>query len=348
MGLGAVLLLAGCGDSKPPPKPRPVLTLRISPTHTQELGPFAGTIDARYKTDEGFRVAGRLLSRLVNVGATVRQGETLAQLDPTQQKLQVTRAEADIGDAVAELANATGDADRKSELAARNEVPQSIADAAVAHRNATAARVEATRATLQKVEQAFEYTTLKSEFSGVVTSWMTEVGQQVAAGQAVVTVARPDILEASLDVPTDVTQNIETNTGFSVGLQSDPSVTTDAHIREVGAISDAATRTQRLKLTLDHTPDAFRLGATVTVTVQRQVTSRVKLPASAILEEAGQPPRIWLVNPGNKVELHPVTIVSHLPDAVMIEDNLPEGALVVAVGVHSLKPNQDVKVAQLP
>ena len=346
---GAVLCIASCNDpNSAPPKPRPALALRVAPVASQELGPFAGTIDARYKTDQGFRISGRMLNRLVNVGSVVRQGDTLAQLDPTQQKLQVTATEADIANAVAQLANATGDAERKSELAARNEIPRSIADAATAHRNASAAQLEASRATLQKLEQAFEYTTLKAEFSGVVTSWTTEVGQQVAAGQAVVTIARPDVLEASLDVPTDVTQGLARDATFSVKLQSEPTVTSNARIREIGAISDAATRTQRLKLSLDHPPDAFRLGSTVTVAVRRQVTPRVKLPASAVLEEAGHPARVWLVNPGNKVELRPVTIVDRLPDAVMIEGDLPEGALVVAVGVHSLKPDQEVRVAQLP
>ena len=349
MIVGALLMLGGCGRSKPPPpKPRPVLTLRIVPVHSRELGPFAGEIDARYTTEQGFRIAGRVLSRAVNVGDVVREGDVLAQLDPTQQRLLVTASEAGVGDAVAQLADTTGDAKRKTELAAREELPRSLADAVVAQRNASAARLEATRATLQKAEQALEYTTLKAQFSGVVTSWTTEVGQQVAAGQAVVTVARPDVLEASLDVPTRATQDISRDTTFTVSLQSDPTITAIGRIREIGAISDAATRTQRLKLSLDQQPGAFRIGTTVTVAVRRQVTPRVDLPRSAILEEAGQPPRIWLVGPADRVELRAVAIVSRTPDIVTIENDLPNEALVVTAGVHSLTPNQEVRVARVP
>lgn len=83
---GFALLLSGCGDEPPPAPPRPVLTVTVKTLKNDDLGRFAGSIQARYESVLGFRTNGRIASRLFDVGDFVGKGALLATLDPTDRK----------------------------------------------------------------------------------------------------------------------------------------------------------------------------------------------------------------------------------------------------------------------
>ena len=72
---------------KPTPPVRPVLSVVAAVRTTDTLGPYAGTIEPRYKSDLGFRIFGRMVARFVDVGAIVTKDQELAALDPAVQAL---------------------------------------------------------------------------------------------------------------------------------------------------------------------------------------------------------------------------------------------------------------------
>src|SRR5262245_19211727 len=80
---------------------------------------FVGVVRARYETDLGFRVAGKIVARIVNVGDRVHSGDVVARLDPQDLKLQAQSAEAEIAAATSNLTQATADAERYTNLKAR-------------------------------------------------------------------------------------------------------------------------------------------------------------------------------------------------------------------------------------
>ena len=66
-----------------PPKPeRPVQVQRVAFDNENATREFVGVVRARYETDLGFRVAGKIVSRVVNVGDRVQAGDVVARLDP--------------------------------------------------------------------------------------------------------------------------------------------------------------------------------------------------------------------------------------------------------------------------
>lgn len=85
--VAASLLLMACSKEEAPPEPiRPVLSMEVRAEDQENLGRFAGTIQARYESNLGFRVPGRIARRAVDVGAEVEKGALLAVLDPTDQQ----------------------------------------------------------------------------------------------------------------------------------------------------------------------------------------------------------------------------------------------------------------------
>src|SRR6266567_5969404 len=92
--LAALLILAGCeANTAPAPKfERPVQIQRVSFENANRTREFVGVVRARYETDLGFRVAGKIVTRVVNVGDRVKVGDVVAHLDPRDLGLQVESA----------------------------------------------------------------------------------------------------------------------------------------------------------------------------------------------------------------------------------------------------------------
>src|SRR6266699_3672030 len=91
-------LLAACGDaatSATASPERPVQVKYIAFQTDEASRDFVGVVRARYETDLGFRVAGKIVARLVNVGDRVQADDVVARLDPRDFKLQVESAEAE-------------------------------------------------------------------------------------------------------------------------------------------------------------------------------------------------------------------------------------------------------------
>ena len=93
------------------------------------------------------------------------------------------------------------------------------------------ASVAQARANLIKAKEQLRYTDLRSEFDGVVTAVQAELGQVVQPGQTVMSVARPDVREAVVDLPDSIGRTLNVGTAFGVTLQVDTSVRVCGTIR---------------------------------------------------------------------------------------------------------------------
>src|SRR5215510_10650880 len=104
--LAALLVLAGCeANTAPVPKfERPVQIQRVSFQDADGAREFVGVVRPRYETDLGFRVAGKIVTRVVNVGDRVAVGDVVAHLDPEDLRLQLQSADAELAAATSNLA----------------------------------------------------------------------------------------------------------------------------------------------------------------------------------------------------------------------------------------------------
>jgi membrane fusion protein, multidrug efflux system len=344
--LALLLALAAC--DKPPPTPpqiRPVLSTVVAETATDPLR-LAGVVLARVETPFAFRELGRLTSRAVNVGDLVEKGQVLATIDPLALELAVRSAEADLAGADAQAINALGVADRQGLLLKAGAATQAQVDASNQARDSALAGQSHARAALAKARGQLGYAVLKADFSGVVASTGAEVGQTVSPGQMVVDIANPALRDAVIDAPDTAAATLHLGDSFEVAAELDPHMRTAGEVREIAPQADAATRTRRVKIALDHPPDAFRLGSTITAWPARAAHSAVWLPASAILTKDGKT-FVWIIDGASlKVSTHPVTLGDPKADPVEVMGGLEPAMRVVTAGVHSLVEGQEVRLEQ--
>jgi RND family efflux transporter MFP subunit len=343
--LPVAVMLAACSKKEPPPEPvRPVLSVQVEALSEENLGRFAGSVQARYESNTGFRVGGRIASRNVDVGAEVEKGTLLATLDPSDQQNQLRSAQGDLAKIQAQLINAQANARRQQALFDRGVGAQAQLDVANTDLKTTQASLDQARAAVNQSKDQLGYTELRADHRAVVTAWNAEAGQVVTAGQQVVTLAQPDIKEAVIDLPDTLVDQIPSDVVFSVAAQLDPSINTTAIIREIEPQAQSATRTRRARLTLADTPDGFRLGTAISVTLSSAIKPRIELPVTALQEVDGKA-RIWVIDTQNKtVSPRDVTVVSRTDSSVVLAGGVKNGERVVSAGVNSLKPGQSVKL----
>jgi membrane fusion protein, multidrug efflux system len=347
IGLGTFLALAACHKQEPAPPIRPVLSVVVSPEVTAKAG-FAGTIEARYQSSFSFRVLGRIIARDVNVGDRVNKGTQLAALDPAPLELAVRTAEADVANAEAQLQNATATEERQRNLFSQGATAKAQFEAAQHGLEEAKPGVTRARANLDKAQEQLGYTKLHTDSDGVVTTVSAEVGQVVQPGQAVATVARPDVREAVVDAPDGIAGALRQGVPFQVTLEADPSMRTSGQVREIAPSADAATRTRRVRIMLDNPPEKFRLGTVVKAVVAAPAGAHIQLPASAVFERDGTT-MVWVIDDAKKtVSAREITVAARGGGAVDVAEGLPPGTRVVTAGVHSLTNGQLVKVPEEP
>ncbi|MGO4683981.1 efflux RND transporter periplasmic adaptor subunit [Hyphomicrobium sp. 2TAF46] len=341
-----LLPLTGCSESqdKPAPPPRPVLSTVVS-AEPRSLLTLVGTIEPRYRTDLSFRVIGRVITRDVDVGDLVRKGQRVAALDPTALELAVRIQRAGLSNAQAQLTNASATEGRQQTLRDRAVSSPATFEAAEQTRIAAQAEVVRAQSSLTKAQEQLGYAQLESDFDGVVTAVSAEVGQVVSAGETVVTIAKPDVREAVVDIPESVNGAVKPGTEFDVALQLDERVRVTGIVREIAPEADSVTRSRRVRITLENAPDTFRLGTTVTTTIKGWAgsSSVVRLPLSALLERDGQSMVLVIDEATNSISERQVTIASRDEHSITVSAGLGPGTRVVTAGVNSLSPGQKVK-----
>ncbi|MDE1168305.1 MAG: efflux RND transporter periplasmic adaptor subunit [Pseudomonas sp.] len=339
------LLLGACSKEPPPPEPvRPVLSVQVQSQDLAQLGRFAGNIQARYESTLGFRVSGRIAARQVDVGSEVKKGDLLATLDPTDLQNQLRSSQGDLARVQAQFINAQANARRQQELFDRGVGAQAQLDVAQTDLKTSQASLDQAKAAVNQSKDQLSYSELRTDHDAVVTEWKVEAGQVVSAGQEVVTLARPDIKEAVIDLPAGMAEQLPADVKFQVAAQLDPAINTSATLRELEPQADSATRTRRARLTLADTPAGFRLGTAISVTLSSAIEPRIELPTSAVQQVDGHA-QIWVIDAQNQtVAPRVVKVLSQADDRVVVSAGVKSGERVVSAGVNSLKPGQKVKV----
>jgi RND family efflux transporter MFP subunit len=347
--LSAVASLTACHrrDEATPPSIRPVLSVIVAPQAEAEAA-FAGTVEARYESIQGFRVLGRIIARDVNIGDPVKQGERLAALDPTPFQLALRNAEADLARTEAHRQQANLDVARQRQLFGKGVTAKADFEAAQHGWESAEASTAAARANVRVAQEKLGYTELRAEFDGVVTAARAEVGQVVQPGQEVLSIVRPEEIEAVVDVPDHLAIGLRPGSGFIVTTETDPATRVKGQIREIAPQADPATRTRRVRITLIDPPLSFRLGTIVKAMAGMEAGAEIELPSSALLERDGRT-FVWVVDEAtNKVSTREVKVAARAADSFRVVEGLAPGARVIIAGVHSLSPDQLVKIPNTP
>lgn len=344
------LLLTACGQAPEAPVAellRPVLTTDVTLATSQTIGPFVGSVEPRHETTLSFQSAGRVLTRDVGLGDSVTKGQILATLDASVQAFQVETAQANLASAQAQFNNLSAAEARVRQLVSTNTAAQAQLDAATTARQTAQAQLDQAQANVTRAQDQLGYAQIVADADGVVVSTGAEVGQVVSAGQTVLTMARPDQRDAVFDLPDSLAAKLKVGDAIAVATTDAIGVQTNGIVREIAPSASATARLRRVRLTLDATSTAFRLGTTVEAVVTRPLDQPLaEIPLTAVLGD-GDAAKVWVLDSkAGTVATRPVTIASRTASTAAISAGLAEGDRVVTAGINSLSEGQQVLVSE--
>src|ERR1700732_336976 len=340
-----VLLLAWAACKKEEkaaaPDIRPVRAVTVEPSEGGETVSLTGEIQARYQADIGFRVNGKIIERPVDVGTQVKKGDLLARLDPQQYRQEFEVAKAEVATAEAEETRSEAQEWRQRELLKNGNTTRVQYDQALKTFKTAQAQLDSARARQVQASENLDYTDLKADNDGVITTVGADPGQVVSAGQMVVRLAQPGEREAVFNIAEGAFKSPPKDPTVTVHLVNNPEIETTGKVRYVSPQADPATRTYTVRVSLPDAPPDMRLGANVVGTVTLDQGQTVSIPGSALFQKGGKP-AVWRVEKDSTVQLKPITVQRYQGDSVVVGDGLAQGGVVVTAGVQKLLPGQKV------
>jgi len=243
--------------------------------------------------------------------------------------------------AEAQARQAQSDRQRLDALKSDGSVSPSDEEKAQSNSQTTRAVAEADARKLELARNRLEYTTLRASQDGVVTAVKFEVGQVVAEGQPIVSIAKEVEPEIVVNVPEDQLVAFKASR-YRATLTSAPDQSFDVVLRELSPQAAAVTRTFRARLR-PATPRPLPLGASARLEVDRPASEApaAAIPAAAITQDQGRP-AVWVVrrqgsDPFGTVNLLGVSVHGYRNDHVLVSGP-PAGELVVTAGVQKMTP----------
>lgn len=338
--------LAACEPTtaQQPAPARPVLVTTVHYEAQVSDRSFVGTIRPRIESDLGFRVAGKVAKRLVEVGSVVAAGQPLATLDEVDLNLQAEQAAAELGAATGVLAQAGAAEIRTKELRQKGWSTDAQLDQAKATADEARARLNRAQRSVELTKNSLSYATLLADAPGVVTATLVEPGQVVVAGQAAIRVARLTEKEVVVAIPETLLTRAKSGEA-QVSIWSEPGKRHVAKLRELAPSADPATRTYLAKFSMPDAGSDVQLGMTATLILSDPASDRVaRLPLSALFDQ-GDGPSLYVVDSKTgAITLKRVIVKSYESSDVLVSGGVAEGAEVVALGVQKLDPAQKVRV----
>lgn len=296
---------------------------------------FTGVVRARTESNLGFRVGGKIAERLVNAGETVKTGQPLLKLDPTDYQLALQAARAVQKQAALEL-------ERVRVLVEKRAESRDALEKATAAAESSAAQAE------QLANQA-GYTTLYADADGVVMSTLAEPGQVVAAGQPVLVLAKEGLREAAVDIPESSLERIR-GAEATAQLYLNSELEVPATFREISGVADPVARTYQARYVLEGEATRFPLGATVTVRIATgggDAQATMVIPLGSLIDR-GDGAAVWVIDPKTSVVAKRSVAIAKLgAETASISRGLQPGDTIVGLGAQLLNSGEVVRVEKL-
>ena len=347
----SLAMLSACSkQTAPAGYARAVIALPVEAVDASQAAQFPGEVHSRFEMPLSFRVAGQLVARPARLGDNVKKGQALAKLDDADALKTQASAQAALDAAEHRLTFATQQRDRDEAQAAQNLISQLQMDQTRdAYASALAGRDQA-RQQLALARAQLRYHTLVAENDGTITSEQAEVGQVVAAGQAVFGYAWSGERDVFFSVPEGQLAAVSVGQIATVSLLSMPGRSYAGRVRDISPAADPQARTYRVKLALDAAGQQLPLGMTaqVSLSANTQTGPEVRIAATALFHDKEQP-AVWVVRPSDsRLELRPVTVQRYGEREVLVSAGLSAGERVVMQGVHAVAAGEKVEPVAPP
>ena len=295
------------------------------------------------------RVSGYLKSWRVDIGATVKAGQLLGEIDTPDLDQQLLQAKAELGTARSNLALATSTSQRWQGLLAADAVSKQEADEKAGDLAARQSVLHAMQANVDRVQALQRYTRLVAPFDGVVTARRTDVGALISVGGApgdeLFVVSDMRKLRVYVSVPQRQVAQIRSGAKATLSVPERPGASFDATVQSLSQAIDATSGTMLVQLAVDNEKGQLLPGGYATVRFPAPVLNQaLSVPPSAlIINQKGV--QVATVDGSNRVALKAVTIARDLGNVIELAGGIGAGDKVIGNPPDGIASGDTVRIA---
>lgn len=308
-----------------------------------------GNTQAYMDTPIYSRTNGYLKSWYFDIGAHVRKGQLMAQIETPEVDQQLQVAQADLKSAQANLDLANTTSSRYQNLLKTNSVSKQETDVAMSDAAAKQAAVDASMANVRRLEQLQSFEKVYAPFDGIVTARNTDVGRLISAGQNTTPqelfhLAAIGKLRVYVAVPEGYSSIVKGGGKATLTLDEYPGKTFEGTITRNSNAIDQTTRTLNVEVDVDNPKAELLPGAYVFVHFKvPQHAAGLSIPSNTLLFRS-EGLRVGVVHDG-RVQLVPVKIAKDSGATVEIASGLTPNDAVILDPSDSLTSGQEVQIA---
>jgi membrane fusion protein (multidrug efflux system) len=328
-----------------------VPSVAVAQPNARALNPtieLPGRLEAYYRAPIFARVSGYLKSWSVDIGARVKAGQVIAEIEAPDLDQQLLQARADLASqqASARLSEAT--LNRRKTLVASNFVSAQEIDERTADLSNKKAAVNSGQANVERLEALAGYKKITVPFDGVVTARDTDVGALINAGggsgPAMFVISDIGKLRVYVNVPQNFVPSIKIGAKAVITMPEYPNRTFAATVEASSQAVDVSSGTTRMQLALDNSGGELMPGgyASVKLTLQRD-TVPLHIPASALIFN-GSGLRVATVGADDKILFKTVTIARDLGREIEIASGLSADDRIVIAPPDGIADGDQVRV----
>ena len=306
-----------------------------------------GRLEATSRAPLYARVSGYLRKWNVDIGARVKAGQLLAEIEAPDVEQQLLQAQADLATAEANASLARSTAARWQSMLETDSVSKQDVDEKTGDLAAKDAVVKAQRANVERLRTMHGFTRILAPFDGVVTARDTDIGALINAGgsgQELFVVSDIRRLRVYVNVPQAFAANLSQGTKATLSVPERAGKKYEAVVEAASGAVDVATGTTLLQLSVDNGAGELMPGGYADVSFElAHDASLLRVPASAmIFDKNGL--RIATLNPKNEVVLKAVTIARDHGAIIDIASGLDVGDRVIETPPEGIAAGDSVRV----
>ena len=307
-----------------------------------------GRLEAYYRAPIFARVSGYLKSWSADIGARVKAGQVIAEIEAPDLDQQLMQAKADLASQQASAKLSAVTLARRKTLIASNFVSMQEIDERTADLSNKQAAVNASQANVDRLEALASYKKITAPFDGVVTARNTDVGALINAGgtqgPAMFVISDIKKLRVYVNVPQNYVPSIKIGAKAVITMPEYPNRTFSATVEASSQSVDVASGTTRMQLGLDNSSGELMPGGYANVRLTLADDSvPLHIPASALIfDQNGL--RVAIVGPDDKVLFKKVTIARDLGRNIELSSGLSSDDRVIVTPPDGIANGDQVRV----
>nr|WP_246664716.1 efflux RND transporter periplasmic adaptor subunit [Rhodoblastus acidophilus] len=301
-----------------------VKTISPAPSKSSNALTLPATLRGDNETAIYARVTGYVRAFAVDIGAKVKKGQVLAELDTPELDQQVAQARAQLEQAKANVALAEAALKRWKTLFTQNSVAKQDLDVKQNAYDTSVALQTSAEAYLKQLQETTAFKHVQAPFDGVITQRNVDLGNLITAGStgsALFSMARPDPLRVRIDAPQAYAGGIKVGDKVKVTQPELPGKSFAAEVTRIAGAINVATRSQTIELALPNPDGELTPGAYVQVSLPMPPKGPLSIPANTLLFRS-EGPVVVVVDAEGKAHLRPISIVNDLGATLEIAGGL--------------------------